>query len=301
MDKVFQGDAIDVLPELRPDSAQMCVTSPPYFNLRDYGVEGQIGTEDSVEEYVGNLVEVFRGAKEVLRDNGTLWLNLGDTYGKNKQLLGIPWRVAFALQADGWILRQDIIWAKKSCMPEPVTDRCTKSHEYIFLFSKQPNYYYNHEAIMTPAKQDWGTRDRTNGKYHNEGTGLSPHTGLTGDKIFPGGHQDTPIDAAAFGMNERRGSTSNGFANKRSVWNIATAGYRDAHFATFPEELVETCIKAGSAVGDLVLDPFSGAATTGVVAIKNLRSYVGIELNPEYVEMSQKRLDAADSQNRIFA
>jgi DNA modification methylase len=293
---ILVGDAVARLRELPDGVARTCVTSPPYWGLRDYGNDGQLGLEGTPQEFVENLCLVFDEVWRVLADDGTLWVNLGDSYAgsgkggqsaakrsenwqpeyankglvpeglKAKDLVGIPWRFAFAMQDCGWYLRQDIIWAKPNPMPESVTDRCTKSHEYIFLFSKRPKYYYDHEAIKSPVKDDWGTRDRTNGKYHNEGTGLQPHSGL--EKKYD-------------------------MANKRSVWTVSTKPYKGAHFAVYPPALIEPCIKAGSAEGDTVLDPFSGSGTTGEVALKNGRNYVGIELNPDYAALSEKRINNA--------
>jgi DNA modification methylase len=248
--------------------AQTCVTSPPYYGLRDYGHDGQIGLEETPEQYISTMVEVFRCVWDVLEDDGTLWLNIGDSYAgnnsrasnngragfgnarekvvnrtgeglKTKDLIGIPWMLAFALRADGWYLRQDIIWHKPNPMPESVQDRCTKGHEYIFLMSKSQKYYYDHEAIKEPVKEDWGTRDRANGKYHNEGTGLQPHSGL--EKSYE-------------------------MANKRSVWSVPVKPYTGAHFAVFPSELIEPCILAGAPVGGIVLDPFMGSGTTAQVS-----------------------------------
>lgn len=279
--------------------AQTCVTSPPYYGLRDYGHDGQIGLEETPEEYIAAMVEVFRCVWDVLEDNGTLWLNIGDSYYnyrpgqgqrqgkqsiasqkfseveichkrglkldglKEKDLIGIPWMLAFALRADGWYLRQDIIWHKPNPMPESVQDRCTKAHEYIFLISKSQKYYYDHEAIKDPVKQDWGTRDRTDGKYHNEGSGLQPHSGL--EKSYE-------------------------MANKRSVWTVTTKPYAGAHFAVFPSDLIEPCILAGAAPGQVVLDPFMGSGTTAQVAQNLGRQYLGCELNPEYEALQNKRL-----------
>jgi hypothetical protein len=258
---------------------QTSVTSPPYFGLRDYGREGQIGLESEVGDYVRNLVDVFALVRDLLCDDGTLWINLGDSYSGSKQapsnglngehglkpkdLIGVPWRVAFALQADGWYLRQDIIWHKPNPMPESVKDRCTKNHEYIFLLSKKPHYYYDHDAIKEPVKEDWGTRDRTDGKYHNEGTGLQPHSGL--EKSYE-------------------------WANKRSVWTVTTKPFNGAHFATFPPDLIEPCVMAGSRVGDIVLDPFMGSGTTAAVADRLNRLYLGCELNPDYQKLQKERL-----------
>jgi len=285
------------LPE---QSVNCCVTSPPYFGLRDYGHEGQIGLEETPEAFIQKMVEVFRQVKRVLRDDGTLWLNLGDSYAgsgkgrnadgshqeggkqgtnkgtvlgslvktyaqdcKSKDLIGIPWMVAFALRADGWYLRQDIIWHKPNPMPESVQDRCTKAHEYIFLLSKSSKYYYDIESIKEPVKQDWGTRNRSNGKYHNEGSGLQPHSGL--EKSYE-------------------------FANKRSVWSVNTSSYEGAHFATFPTRLIEPCILAGCPKGGVVLDPFGGSGTTALVANENNRDAILCELNPEYFPLIKERL-----------
>ena len=259
---ILQGDCIEQLRTMEANSVHTCVTSPPYYGLRDYGHDGQIGLEETPEAYVAKLVEVFREVRRVLRDDGTLWLNLGDSY-KEKQLLGIPWRVAFALQADGWYLRQDIIWHKPNPMPESVTDRCTKAHEYIFLFSKSARYYYDAEAVKIRCEKDWGTRDRKDGKYHNEGSGLNPHKGL--EKSYE-------------------------YANRRSVWTVTTQPYPGAHFAAFPPDLIRPCIQAGCPPNGLVLDPFGGSGTTAQVAIQEGRNAVIIELNPKYVELAQKRI-----------
>ncbi len=284
---------------------QMCVTSPPYYGLRDYGgEENQIGQEQTPEEYIQSLVDVFRGVHDVLADDGTLWLNIGDSYYnyrpgkgqalnqqtvsntkqdlpdecprrgnrlegyKEKDLIGIPWMLAFALRADGWYLRQDIIWHKPNPMPESVRDRCTKSHEYIFLLSKDKRYYYDNEAIKEPAK-DWGTRDRSKGKYHNEGSGLQPHSGL---------------------------SKSYAKKNKRSVWSVTNKPYKGAHFAVFPSDLIEPCILAGSKPGDIILDPFMGSGTTAMVAKKLSRSYIGCELHKDYASLQTDRIMSIPSQ-----
>ena len=278
---------------------QTCVTSPPYFGLRDYGHDGQIGLEETVDEYVAAIVDVFKHVRELLADSGTLWLNLGDSYYnyrpgkgqslvkqtvsntnqdlpqncarrgnkqaglKEKDLIGIPWRVAFALQADGWYLRQDIIWHKPNPMPESVRDRCTKNHEYIFLLTKKSKYYFDNEAIKEPVKEDWGTRDRTDGKYHNEGSGLTPHSGL--EKSYE-------------------------MANKRSVWTVTTKPFSGAHFAVFPPDLIEPCVLAGTKSGELVLDPFMGSGTTAAVAQRLNRQYIGCELNKDYEVLQNERL-----------
>ena len=332
-----------MLATLPAASIQCCVTSPPYWGLRDYGtakwedgdpkcehkrdhfgsnpsekqlsnsgsaegharlvystvcgkcgakrVDSQLGLEETPEEYVDKMVLVFREVRRVLRNDGTLWLNLGDSYAgnnsrasnngragfgipregvfertgaglKSKDLVGIPWRVAFALQADGWYLRQDIIWHKPNPMPESVTDRCTKAHEYIFLLTKSARYYYDAGAIAEAS------------------------SGLTGGRFGAGGEEVGRLrqDAA------RPRPVDDGTRNKRSVWTVTTKPFRGAHFATFPPDLIEPCILAGSAADTLVLDPFSGAGTTGVVAMRHGRRYIGIELNADYLEMSRKRI-----------
>ena len=296
-DTILFGDCRDTLSQF-DEKARVCVTSPPYYGLRDYGGEdNQIGMEQTPEDYVDEMVKVFRLVRDNLTDDGTLWLNIGDSYYnyrsdgnypkqtvsktrqdlptktpvrgnklegyKSKDLIGIPWLLAFALRKDGWYLRQDIIWHKPNPMPESVKDRCTKAHEYIFLLSKSKNYYYDNEAIKEPVKQDWGTRDRTNGKYHNEGTGLQPHSGLT---------------------------KSYTKKNKRSVWSVTKKPYKGAHFATFPPELIEPCIKAGSEVGDIILDPFMGSGTTAMVAKMLDRYYIGCELHEDYGDLIQERV-----------
>jgi len=294
MNKIEFGDCRETMRKWATQGikAQTCVTSPPYYGLRDYGHEGQIGLEETPEEYIKQMVEVFRCFWDVLEDDGTLWVNIGDSYAgnnsrasnngragfgnarekvvnrtgeglKTKDLIGIPWMLAFALRADGWFLRQDIIWHKPNPMPESVQDRCTKAHEYIFLLSKSQKYYYDHEAIKDPVKDDWGTRDRANGKYHNEGSGLQPHSGL--EKSYE-------------------------MANKRSVWSVPVKPYTGAHFAVFPSELIEPCILAGAPVGGIVLDPFMGSGTTAQVAQDLGRKYLGCELNTEYGKLQQKRL-----------
>jgi DNA modification methylase len=293
--------------------AQTCVTSPPYFGLRDYGHEGQIGLEETPEEYIAAMVDVFRCVRDVLADDGTVWLNIGDSYfsttkgtggaGKStlgpnkdlqniqfqkmdpirieagqtgckpKDLIGIPWMLAFALRADGWYLRQDIIWHKPNPMPESVQDRCTKAHEYIFLLSKSQKYYYDSKSIAEPHKdislQRWGGggEDTTNTKY---------------DKETP----QTSVGNLRNGSNPLR----DGGANKRSVWTVTTKPYEGAHFAVFPSDLIEPCILAGAPVGGVVLDPFMGSGTTAQVAQNLGRKYLGCELNPDYKPLQEKRL-----------
>lgn len=281
---ILVGDCIEKMRELPEKSVNTCVTSPPYFGLRDYGHDGQIGLEPTPDAYVAKMVDVFREVRRVLADDGTLWVNLGDSYAsyrdgkatpdttrgddvgtlvekgqaknrmastfagtsiKHKDIIGIPWRVAFALQSDGWYLRQDIIWHKPNPMPESVTDRCTKAHEYIFLLSKAERYYYDGGAVMEGAAD-----------------------------------------------NEKR--------NRRSVWTVATRPYRGAHFATFPPDLIEPCILAGCPSDGTILDPFGGAGTTGVVAKKHGRKAILIELNPAYAEMARNRIDQTQAQQALL-
>ena len=261
--KVFCGDALESLRTLEDQSVNTCVTSPPFWGLRDYGKDGQLGLENTFQQYVDNLVEVFREVRRVLRDDGTFWINLGDSYKRDKQLRGMPWRVAFALQADGWCLRQDIIWHKPTPMPESVQDRCTKAHEYIFLLSKNSSYYYDNDVIK------------------DEAVGLDPgnvnkHKG-SGERF---GRTKFGIDA--IGAVTHR--------NKRSVWTVPTKPNPDAHFATYPPELIRPCIMAGCPEGGTVLDPFAGSGTTGQVAAHNQRDALLIELNSEYVSIIEKRL-----------
>ena len=296
---ILYGDCRDTLKQF-DEQARTCVTSPPYYGLRDYGgEENQIGQENTPEEFIDQLVSVFKEVRNVLTDDGTLWVNLGDSYYnyrpgkgqsypkqsvsktnqdlptqcnkrgnkldglKEKDLIGIPWMFAFAMRSDGWYLRQDIIWHKPNPMPESVRDRCTKSHEYIFLLSKNKKYYYDNEAIKEPVKQDWGTRNRTNGKYHNSGSGLSPHSGLT--KSY-----------------DRK--------NKRDVWSITNKPYKGSHFAVFPPDLITPCILAGSEKGDIILDPFMGSGTTAMVAKHLGRDYIGCELHEEYGNLIDQRV-----------
>jgi len=307
--EILQGDCVNKLKELPDASVQCCVTSPPYWGLRDYGTAEQLGLESTPEEYVENMVQVFREVHRVLRDDGTLWLNLGDSYAggssggtktqgnpefnknrpsreatkippkakpknlKQKDLVGIPWRVAFALQADGWYLRQDIIWHKPNPMPESVKDRCTKAHEYIFLLTKNKKYYYDNEAIKEPvsdvslkrAEYGWDC-DRPSTKNASKG-GKGIHTKKMGTRfVNPKGK------------------------NKRSVWKIAPKSFKGAHFAVFPPELIKPCILAGCPEGGTVLDPFAGSGTSLMVAVEHGRHGLGIELNPEYIELAHSRI-----------
>ena len=268
---ILVGDCIESMRGLPDQSVHTCVTSPPYFGLRDYGHDGQIGLEPTPDAFVAKLAEVFREVRRVLRDDGTLWLNLGDSYGVGKQMLGIPWRVAFALQADGWYLRQDIIWHKPNPMPESVIDRCTKAHEYIFLLSKSQRYYFDAEAIKEPSAYF--------GKDARSGMGNIRYEG-----------KRTEGDAAANG--QQSFVTINETRNKRSVWTVTTKPFKGAHFATFPPDLIEPCIKAGCPEGGTVLDPFGGSGTTGMVAQRHRRKFVLCELNPEYARMAEDRIAA---------
>jgi DNA modification methylase len=306
---ILTGDALTVLKGLPSESIKMCVTSPPYYGLRDYGADGQIGLEETPEQYIERLVEVFQEVKRVLRGDGTLWLNVGDCYAgsgkgsalypdsvkntkqgtskgmigaaaitkvgwgdcKPKDLIGVPWALAFALRADGWYLRQDIIWAKVNPMPESVTDRCTKSHEYIFLLSKSKQYYFDAVGIREPCTTasiaDFNRRGtmKKGGDYNEVRPDLCR---LRGDYM--------PKDF---------------MRNKRDVWTMTSKPFKGAHFATFPVGLIEPCIIAGCPLNGIVLDPFFGSGTTGVAALKWARNYIGIELNPSYVDIAQNRIE----------
>jgi len=309
---IYQGNCLEVLKQLPDATVNCCVTSPPYFNLRDYHVEGQIGQEKTIEEYVDKLCEVFDEVKRVLKDDGTLWLNLGDSYAggggyapnapsnqngkslsskqdrgsgakpkgikipdglKPKDVIGIPWRVAFALQYNGWYLRQDLIWFKPNPMPESVTDRCTKAHEYIFLLSKSGKYYYDADAI---AEEVISNNPISSSEYRKE-------IGRTSGNNEIGRWCDTD-------KSKPIGNREDGKRNKRSVWTVTTQSFPEAHFATFPIKLIEPCILAGCSKGGVVLDPFLGSGTTMLVAMNLGRKGVGIELNEEYVKIAIKRM-----------
>ena len=305
LNKIYNMDCLEGLKQLDDNSINCCVTSPPYWGLRDYGVDGQLGLEPTPAEYVANLVEVFREVRRVLRDDGTLWLNLGDSYAgswgsashdinskgrragtnqrpptsykqkglKPKDLVGIPWRVAFALQADGWYLRSDIIWHKPNALPESVKDRPTKAHEYIFLLAKSRRYFYNADAIREPhaeasiARWSDGGEDTDNTKYRKE-------------------RPDTSVGNLRNGSNPLHPAGR----NKRTVWTVPTQPFPEAHFATFPPDLIKPCVLAGCPIGGVVLDPFAGSGTTLLVATQHHRRSIGIELNPEYIKMAEKRL-----------
>ncbi len=306
---ILTGDARDKLTEIGADSVHSVITSPPYWGLRDYNVAGQLGLEPTIDAYIANMARVFADVRRVLRDDGTLWLNMGDAYAqgatgathnrdgdgggltswkgergatmgnglKPKDLIGQPWRLAFALQADGWYLRSDIIWAKPNPMPESVTDRPTKSHEYLFLLSKRERYYYDADAIREPAEYGraaGAAAFRSANYQNNRSHENSSH--VTGGAAIPGDGE--------------------GGRNKRDVWTIATQPYPDAHFATFPEALVRPCILAGCPVDGTVLDPFMGSGTVGKVAHDEGRQFIGVELNPEYVALAKRRIDALQTQ-----
>lgn len=302
VNQIYNSECLSWLKSLPDKSINCCVTSPPYYRLRDYGNDAQIGLENTPEEYIKKLVDVFHEVRRILRDDGTLWVNIGDSYAgsmkgaagypenamnykqgtnrgtlgkatlvkqctgcKSKDLIGIPWMLAFALRTDGWYLRQDIIWNKPSVMPESVKDRCTKSHEYIFLLSKSKKYYFDRDSIAEPATSfDSIIRDRDTTKLNN-----NP------------------------GRTKMKGLVRNDYItrNKRSVWSVATQPLREAHFATFPEKLIVDCIKAGCPEDGIVLDPFMGSGTTAIVSRKLNRNYIGAELNSDYVRIARKRLN----------
>ena len=303
---IYQGDALQSLKTMKPGSVDCCVTSPAYWGLRDYGESEQLGLEKTPEEYVANLVAIFKEVKRVLKDDGTLWLNLGDSYAgsgkgssksynkdyhdlgkvhsniipqnlKAKDLVGIPFRVAFALQQDGWYLRQDIIWHKPNAMPESVKDRCTKSHEYIFLLSKSAKYYYDYEAI----KEDSADYENSKKRYETEL--------WSGDK-----HQ-----SGEYSTDRKKHSTGiksfDGKRNKRSVWTVTTKSFKEAHFAVFPPDLIEPCILAGCKEGGIVLDPFAGSGTTGLVATNHNRNAVLCELSRKYIAIAKARISQQGS------
>lgn len=341
LNQILFGDCRESMQKLigQGTKVQMCVTSPPYYGLRDYGVSGQLGLESTVDEYVENMVQVFRLVRELLHDDGTLWLNLGDSYagsgrgmtrtglndGKNpktkglilpkqnaaqsnlkpKDLIGIPWRVAFALQADGWYLRQDIIWHKSNPMPESITDRCTKAHEYIFLFSKSRKYFFNHEAIKEPVAESSLKRlsqniENQSGSERAIGKTNGPMKAVISRSSRDNFKRDNSKRAAvipnqATGTHRAERSDSEYdllTRNKRSVWYVSTKPYKGAHFATYPPDLIEPCVLAGSRANDIVFDPFMGSGTTAAVALTHGRLYLGCELNPEYETLQTERLNS---------
>lgn len=314
MNKIFFGDCRDTLKQLSKQGirAQMCVTSPPYFGLRDYGHNGQLGLEQTPDEYITNMVDVFRCVRDALADDGTLWLNIGDSYAANrsyqvpstkggakhsnsqsaggrgskvpeglkpKDLIGIPWMLAFALRDDGWYLRQDIIWHKTNPMPESVRDRCTKAHEYIFLLSKSERYYFDNEAIKETAVSEKPAGNKRH-KY--------------AEAYAAGDSEDHCTKAGLLALTGDERQTR----NRRSVWTVSTRPYKGAHFAVFPPALIEPCILAGSRPGDTVLDPFIGSGTTAEVALQHGRNYLGCELNQEYSPLIEERIMRANGENQ---
>ncbi|NWC07523.1 site-specific DNA-methyltransferase [Pseudomonas agarici] len=355
--RILVGDCIDMMRTLPDQSVQTCVTSPPYFGLRDYGVDGQIGLEQTPGEFIARLVDVFREVRRVLRDDGTAWVNMGDSYAgswgahgrddmgvgvstisqrqvmasqrkakattlaeyKPKDLMGMPWRLAFALQDDGWYLRQDIIWHKPNPMPESTRDRCTKAHEYIFLLSKARRYHCDMEAIREPAIYgatptgvgfghgfdavkkpraavptgwDTSTGDGGHGAFHKDGAERARRDSFK--------REDSKREQAIPGQNKgthrpdrKESQWDTATRNKRSVWTVATHSFKDAHFATFPPDLIRPCVLAGAPRGGVVLDPFGGAGTTAVVAMQEGRKSILCELNPEYAAMAERRIAAA--------
>ncbi|HBN8226101.1 DNA-methyltransferase [Pseudomonas aeruginosa] len=340
---IHVGDCLHELQTLPDESVHCCITSPPYFGLRDYGVDGQIGLEQTPAEFVARLVEVFREVRRVLRDDGTLWVNMGDSYAsiaggyapegsagkhdivsrntrgavrrghrrnpaeglKQKDLMGIPWRLAFALQDDGWYLRQDIIWHKPNPMPESVRDRCTKAHEYLFLLSKSPRYHFDQDAIAEPLAPASVARLGQGGWDDQHGSDRVPGKTNGAMKVVGGRRskrnsfaRETKSSAGTHGQKaqhrpDRPDIDYSDTRNKRSVWTVPTAGFKGAHFATFPPDLIRPCVLAGAPRGGLVLDPFGGAGTTALVAMQEGRRSVLIELNPEYASIARHRLAAA--------
>lgn len=287
--KVILGDILSVAPTLPDDFFQAIVTSPPYFGHRNYSGSNnprEVGQESEPSQYIENLVQIFRELRQKLKPDGLLWLNLGDTY-RGKSLLGIPWRVALALQDDSWILRSDIIWYKPNAMPSSVTDRPTTDHEYLFMFAANPQYYYDADAIREPHVTFTEKSRMRGGRNHFGKAGGTPEAGKNaGNSNLHDGRWDQ-----AFNPKGR---------NKRTVWEIPLCKFREAHFAVYPEKLVETCILASTREQDFVLDPFTGSGTTGVVASKLSRKFVGVELVSEYQVMAQKRIDAAHPQLGLF-
>lgn len=326
LNHIYTGDALGVLQTLPAESVNCVVTSPPYYALRDYNINGQIGLEATPEQYLKRIVEVFMECHRVLKKDGVMWVVMGDSYAgsgrgkgdvnrkgiqqkasfvgdifdkpyridgyKNKDLMGIPWALAFALRDNGWYLRQDIIWHKPNPMPESIRDRCTKAHEYIFLLTKSARYYFDHAAMLEPAKYD-GRKKMT----HNGSEKYSDASEIATQGIFKGGKRWSNT-VRTFGSKNQTGTGRNDIGNvwedkparnKRSVWTVPTRGFKGAHFATFPPDLIRTCIEAGCPVDGVVLDPFMGAGTTALVAVELGRKYVGIELNADYVKMAEAR------------
>lgn len=340
--RVLIGDCIESMRTLQDQSVNTCVTSPPYYGLRDYGMAGQIGLEETPAEFIERLVEVFREVRRVLRNDGTVWVNMGDTYAsiaggyapggsagkhdmvsqatrgavlrgtrrsppvglKQKDLMGIPWRLAFALQDDGWYLRQDIIWHKPNPMPESTRDRCTKSHEYLFLLSKSPRYYYDQDAIKEPVALSSITRmaqdlEQQRGSDRVPGKSNGPMKAVRSKRDSfkrDDSKREQPIPGQSLGTHRPDRAESTwplDTRNKRSVWTVPTQGFKGAHFATFPPDLIRPCVLAGAPLGGVVLDPFGGAGTTAVVAMQEGRKSILCELNPEYAAMAERRTAAA--------
>ncbi|SFC83753.1 DNA modification methylase [Pseudomonas citronellolis] len=337
--QILVGDCLELLRAMPDESVHCCITSPPYFGLRDYGMAGQIGLEKTPAEFVARLVEVFREVRRVLRADGTLWVNIGDSYAsggrggggrfmterrdgawkgrgeasgwrsapkglKHKDLVGIPWRLAFALQDDGWYLRQDIIWHKSNPMPESVRDRCTKAHEYLFMLSKSPRYYFDREAIAEPLAPA-STARLAQGAWEQQRGSATPGKSNGAMKAVGGSRskrysfaRETKNTAGTHGQKaqhrpDRPDIDYSETRNKRSVWSVSTAGFKGAHFATFPPDLIRPCVLAGAPRDGLILDPFGGAGTTGLVAMQEGRRSVLLELNPEYAAIARTRLATA--------
>ena len=329
IDKIAVSDCLTYLRQLPDECVNCCVTSPPYYGLRDYGMDGQIGLEETPDAYIGRLVEVFRETQRILKSTGTLWINIGDSYAgsgkgawknkmtqkevyvpdpgdavsrmpkvwagvKPKDLIGIPWMLAFALRADGWYWRADIVWHKPNPMPESVTDRPTKAHEYILLFAKSPRYYFNAEAIKQPAQPSTIARVAQDIEYQ-AGSARSLKTNGRMKAVIGGRKRQKQNDSLdpsnpMFRNNSYREYEYTTLVNKRSVWEVPTMPFKEAHFAVYPEKLIVDCIKAGCPNDGLVLDPFMGGGTTAVVSRKLNRHFIGCELNPEYVKIAEKRL-----------
>lgn len=335
---IIQGDALSVLKTLDDESVNCCVTSPPYYNLRDYGVDGQIGLEGTPEEYIQKLVEIFREVRRVLTKDGTLWVNIADSYAgsgkgasnypdnakkhkqgtnkgsvgsylqktisadcKPKDLIGIPWMLAFALRADGWYLRSDIIWAKNNPMPESVKDRCTKSHEYIFFLTKSQKYYFDDEAIAEPVKDS--TVKRMSQDIENQNGSYTPSKGNGRMKAAApryGGKKYTENPDKFYRTKSGQAYNFRPKRKKRDVWAVSTQPYKGAHFATFPPKLIEPCILAGCPENGVVLDPFGGSGTTGMVARENGREFILIELNEEYVKLCEERTEGIQTKIKFM-
>ena len=339
LDHIHRGNALDILKTFPDESVQTCITSPPYWGLRDYGVAGQLGLEEDPDEYLSIMVEIFREVRRVLRSDGTAWVNMGDSYAgywgdnyahkpfgrdrapdestppsrpsfnfsashiKPKDMIGMPWRLAFALQADGWYLRQDIIWHKLQAMPESVRDRCTKAHEYVFLLSKSKRYYYDQDAIKERASTE--THARYARGRSDEGAGVNPKAGQNPVRGWQSGkgahsvlnHNQDRKEETKFPQPKQNSSFSDAvkdvveYRNKRSVWPISPEPFPGSHFATFPQKLIRPMILAGAPPDGVVLDPFMGSGTVAVVALKSDRHFVGIELNPSYIDMAWNRIE----------